>query len=68
MSKPRFRNWSKWAAKHSKKRMLRAQIEGHQKLLRIQEEYLSSGKDIAHINLAKLARGQIKEHLQLLDA
>jgi putative membrane protein len=45
---------------------VRAQIEGHQKLLRIQEEYLSSGTDVAHINLAKLARGQIKEHLQLL--
>jgi putative membrane protein len=45
---------------------VRAQTEGHQKLLRIQEEYLASGKDPAHINVAKLARAQIKEHLQLL--
>ncbi|MET4291917.1 putative membrane protein [Bradyrhizobium sp. LB1.3] len=45
---------------------VRAQTEGHQKLLRIQETYLASGKDPAHINVAKLARGQIKEHLQLL--
>jgi putative membrane protein len=45
---------------------VRAQTDGHQKLLRIQEEYLASGKDPAHIIVAKLARGQIKEHLQLL--
>jgi putative membrane protein len=45
---------------------VRAQTEGHQKLLRIQEDYLASGKDPAHINVAKLARAQIKEHLQLL--
>ena len=45
---------------------VRAQTEGHQKLLRIQEEYLASGKDPAHLIVAKLARGQIKEHLQLL--
>lgn len=45
---------------------VKAQTDGHQKLLRIQEEYLASGKDLAHINIAKLARGQIKEHLQLL--
>ena len=43
-----------------------AQTDGHQKLLRIQEDYLASGKDPAHINVPKLARGQIKEHLQLL--
>lgn len=43
-----------------------AQIEGHQLLLRIQEDYLASGKDPAHLAVAKLARGQIKEHLQLL--
>jgi putative membrane protein len=45
---------------------VRAQTDGHQKLLRIQEEYLASGKNPAHLNVAKLARGQIKEHLQLL--
>jgi putative membrane protein len=41
---------------------------GHLELLRIQETYLDSGRtnrsDI--INVAKLARGMIKEHLQLL--
>ena len=45
---------------------VKAQTDGHQKLLRIQEDYLASGKDLAHINVAKLARGQIKEHLQIL--
>jgi len=45
---------------------IRAQIEGHQKLLRIQDEYLAIGNEPGHINVAKLARGQIKEHLQLL--
>lgn len=45
---------------------IKAQTEGHQKLLRIQEDYLASGKNVTHLAVAKLARGQIKEHLQLL--
>jgi predicted outer membrane protein len=40
---------------------------GHLELLRIQEVYLDSGLDNANIvNVAKLARSMIKEHLQLL--
>jgi hypothetical protein len=36
-------------------------------LLRIQETYLNSGRNNRDfINAAKLARGMIKEHLQLL--
>jgi predicted outer membrane protein len=46
---------------------LTAQISGHEKLLQIQEEYIGSGKDAAHIAIAKLARGQIKEHIDLLQ-
>jgi putative membrane protein len=45
---------------------LQAQTDGHQKLLRIQEDYLRSGRDLDAVNVAKLARGMIKEHLQLL--
>ena len=45
---------------------LQAQTDGHQKLLHIQEDYLRSGKDADAVNVAKLARGMIKEHLQLL--
>ena len=45
---------------------VKAQTEGHQKLLAIQETYLKSGKDPVHTTLAKLASGQIKEHLALL--
>jgi putative membrane protein len=45
---------------------LTAQIDGHQKLLRIQEDYLRSGRDLDAVNVAKLARGMIKEHLELL--
>ncbi len=45
---------------------LAAQTDGHQKLLRIQEDYLRSGRDLDAVNVAKLARGMIKEHLQLL--
>ncbi len=45
---------------------LEAQTDGHQKLLRIQEDYLRSGRDLDAVNVAKLARGMIKEHLQLL--
>ena len=46
---------------------LEVQMNGHQELLRIQESYLNSqpnNRDI--INVAKLARGMIREHLQLL--
>ncbi|KAB0682811.1 DUF4142 domain-containing protein [Aureimonas leprariae] len=43
-----------------------AQTEGHQKLLAIQEEYLKVGENREHLNVTKLARGQIKEHLKLL--
>jgi predicted outer membrane protein len=44
------------------------QIEGHQQLLKLQESHLqqaSGNREMA--NLAKLARGQIKEHLALLQ-
>lgn len=43
-----------------------AQVEGHQKLLDIQEDYLKVGENRENLNVAKLARGQIKEHLKLL--
>ena len=42
------------------------QIEGHRGLLDAQEDYLKVGKNRDHLNIAKLARGQIKEHLALL--
>jgi putative membrane protein len=46
---------------------LAAQADGHLELLRIQETYLNSGQNNHDlVNVAKLARGMIKEHLQLL--
>lgn len=42
------------------------QIEGHQMLLQIQEEYLAGGKNREHLSIAKLVRGMVKEHLTLL--
>jgi putative membrane protein len=44
-----------------------AQLDGHAELLKIQESYIAKGKDRAHIGMAKLARGQIKEHIDLLQ-
>lgn len=44
-----------------------AQIEGHQHLLRIQETYLTNGKDATSRAIAMLARGHIKEHLMYLE-
>ncbi len=46
---------------------LAMQLAGHNDLLKIQEDYIGKGKDAAHVNMAKLARGQIKEHLDLLQ-
>ncbi|WP_187144435.1 hypothetical protein [Microvirga massiliensis] len=44
------------------------QIEGHRELLQIQERYLASNpQNREHMNVAKLARGMIKEHIALLD-
>jgi predicted outer membrane protein len=45
---------------------LQAQVDGHHKLLQIQENYLANGKNLDGTNVAKLARGMIKEHLRLL--
>jgi len=44
-----------------------AQLDGHQQLLTIQDEYIQAGKEPAHVGLAKLARTQIKEHIDLLQ-
>jgi putative membrane protein len=47
---------------------LDAQTSGHLELLRIQEAYLNSGRNnLSLLNLAKLARTTIREHLLLLD-
>jgi putative membrane protein len=46
---------------------IQGQIQGHQGLLQAQEEYLRSGRNREHVNVAKLARGMIKEHLALLQ-
>lgn len=43
------------------------QIEGHQKLLGIQERYLAEGRNPDFRHVAMLARGQIREHLKLLN-
>jgi putative membrane protein len=44
------------------------QIEGHQELLQIQEAYLKSNpRSREHMNVAKLARGHIKEHIAVLQ-
>jgi putative membrane protein len=42
------------------------QVEGHRKLLDIQEVYLKAPDNLDQTNIAKLARGMIKEHLTLL--
>ena len=45
---------------------IRYEVEGHRKLLDIQEVYLKSPDNLDETNVAKLARGMIKEHLTLL--
>lgn len=39
------------------------QLAGHQRLLRVQERYLSEGRDPHHRHIAMLARGRIREHI-----
>jgi putative membrane protein len=47
---------------------LEGQIQGHQELLQIQERYLqTNSRNREHTNVAKLARGHIKEHIARLQ-
>ena len=43
------------------------QMDGHRRLLGIQERYLSEGRNPHHRHIAMLARGRIQEHLRDLD-
>ena len=45
---------------------IRYEVEGHRKLLDIQEVYLKTPHNLDQTNVAKLAQGMIKEHLALL--
>jgi putative membrane protein len=40
---------------------------GHQDLLKVQESYLNAGRMREEVNVAKLIRGMVQEHLKLLD-
>ena len=46
---------------------LLAEVDGHRRLLAIQQAYLKAPDDLDETNVAKLAQGMIKEHLALLD-
>lgn len=47
---------------------LQGQIQGHRDLLQAQERYISSRpQNREHLNVAKLARGHIREHVAVLD-
>jgi len=48
------------------KAYIKAQIDGHKQLLDIQDTYLKMADDADETNVAKLAKGMIKEHLVLL--
>jgi len=48
------------------KAYIKAQIDGHKQLLEIQDTYLKVADDADETNVAKLAKGMIKEHLVLL--
>jgi len=49
------------------KAYLQAEVDGHTKLLGIQNSYLNTGKMREALDVAKLAKGMITEHLQLLS-
>ena len=47
---------------------LQGQMEGHSALLQVQTQYLQSNpQNREHVNVAKLARGMITEHIALLE-
>jgi putative membrane protein len=50
------------------RRYIQGQLQGHQELLQIQERYLqSNSQNREHVNVSKLARGHIKEHIARLQ-
>ncbi len=50
------------------KMYLDGQLQGHRDLLQAQERYLQSNpQNREHMNVAKLARGQIREHIAMLE-
>jgi putative membrane protein len=50
------------------KMYLEAQLQGHRDLLQVQERYLQSNpQSREHMNVAKMARGLIREHIALLE-
>ncbi|MGO6854443.1 DUF4142 domain-containing protein [Rhizobium beringeri] len=55
------------SGKEFDKAYVTAQLDGHKKLLTIQEDYLKVGQSREHLGVTKLARGQIKEHIDHLD-
>ena len=47
---------------------LEGQLQGHRSLLQVQERYLQSNpQNREHVNVARMARGQIREHIALLE-
>jgi putative membrane protein len=47
---------------------LQAQLQGHRDLLQVQEQYLQSNpQNREHTNVAKMARGHIREHIAMLE-
>jgi putative membrane protein len=50
------------------KMYLEAQLQGHRDLLQVQERYLQSNpQNREHMNVAKMARGHIREHIVMLE-
>lgn len=50
------------------KAYLDGQLQGHRNLLQVQEEYLQSNpQNREHMNVARMARTQIREHIALLE-
>jgi putative membrane protein len=50
------------------KQYLQGQIQGHRDLLQVQERYLQGNpQNREHMNVAKMARGHIREHIAMLE-
>jgi hypothetical protein len=47
---------------------MQGQAEGHQKLLRIQEDFIKSAQATVLASIAALIRGRVEEHIDLIQA
>jgi len=65
---PQVRELRELSGQRFEEKYLDVQHEGHEKLLRIQDAFIATGQDPLIADMAKLIKGRVEEHLNLIEA